>query len=108
MPGGGGLDNNFGTGMDFFPNDLLMPTDGSWFFPPTNMGGTGTGGMGSGSETGNVPGMEGGMGHDTWMNTTGMGFGYSMGAGQNVDWGFGGTGTGTGTGTNEEAKKDGV
>ncbi|KUJ17595.1 uncharacterized protein LY89DRAFT_57986 [Mollisia scopiformis] len=31
-----GLDSGLGAGVDFFPNDLLMPTDGSWFFPLAN------------------------------------------------------------------------
>jgi len=103
MSGVEGVDNNLGAEMDFFPNDLLMPTDGSWFFPMTNMSATGTGMMGSGGGTGTVPRMEEGIGHDVWMSTTGMGFGYSMGGGQNVDWGF----SGTGNGTNEETKKEG-
>lgn len=78
------LDN---TGMDFFPNDLLMPTDGSWFFPlggngtsatGENFGGTGMGGGGgnpgtsvleSGEGRGN--GVGNGMSREAWLSTTG-------------------------------------
>lgn len=68
--------------MDFFPNDVLMPTDGTWFFP---VAGINTSLSGNGLDGGN------GMSRENWMSTTGIGFGWSMGGGQNVDWGFGGT-----------------